>query len=169
MKTNASSCMEKDEKNQLVKDIVAKHKHSNGALIPVLHEVQELYGYLPNEVQEQIAKEMNISRAEVFGVISFYSHFALKPAGKHKISLCMGTACYVKGAGSIMDKLKERLNVKVGETTLDGEFTLEECRCLGCCGLAPVLTVNGKVYGRLTSDDVDIILDSCKNDGGLVQ
>lgn len=169
MNTNASGNMDKDERSKLVKEIVAKHKHSNGALIPVLHEVQELVGYLPAEIQEQIAKEMNIPRAEVFGVISFYSHFAIKPTGKFRISLCMGTACYVKGAGSVMDKLKERLHVKVGETTEDGEFTLEECRCLGCCGLAPVLTVNGKVFGRLTSGDVDVILDSCKNDGGLVQ
>lgn len=167
MNTNANGLMENDEKNKLVKEIVARHMHSKGALIPVLHEVQESYGYLPDEIQEKIAKEMNISKSEVFGVISFYSHFATKPAGKYKISVCMGTACYVKGAGAVLDKLKEKLQVKVGQTTEDGQFTLEECRCLGCCGLAPVLTVNGKVYGRLTIDDVDTILKSYKKDGGM--
>lgn len=170
MNTNASGYKVKDEKSKMIQEIVAKHQHSKGALIPILHEVQEAYGYLPDEVQEKIAKEMNIPKAEVFGVISFYSHFATNPTGKFKISVCMGTACYVKGAGEILDKLKEKLGVKVGETTKDGEFTLEECRCLGACGLAPVLTVNGKVYGRLTSDDVDGILESCKKDeGGLTQ
>jgi NADP-reducing hydrogenase subunit HndA len=169
MNTNANDLMKNEEKNKLVKEIVARHMHSKGALIPVLHEVQESYGYLPDEIQEKIAKEMNISKSEVFGVISFYSHFATKPAGKYKISVCMGTACYVKGAGTVLDKLKEKLKVKVGQTTEDGEFTLEECRCLGCCGLAPVLTVNGKVYGRLTIDDVDIILESYKKDGGIAQ
>lgn len=167
MNTNAHEPMENDEKDFLVKEVVARHQHSKGALIPVLHEIQERYGYLPVEIQEKIAKEMNISKAEVFGVISFYSHFATKPAGQYRISVCMGTACYVKGAGSVLDKLKDKLHVKVGQTTEDGEFTLEECRCLGCCGLAPVLTVNGKVYGRLTIDDVDAILESYKNDGGI--
>ncbi|MBU4439821.1 MAG: NADH-quinone oxidoreductase subunit NuoE [Firmicutes bacterium] len=167
MNTNVNDQMKNEEKNKLVKEIVARHMHSKGALIPVLHEVQESYGYLPDEIQEKIAKEMNISKSEVFGVISFYSHFATKPAGKYKISVCMGTACYVKGAGAVLDKLKETLRVKVGQTTEDGEFTLEECRCLGCCGLAPVLTVNGKVYGRLTIDDVDTILESYKKDGGI--
>nr|WP_320025359.1 NADH-quinone oxidoreductase subunit NuoE [uncultured Acetobacterium sp.] len=167
MNTNVNDQMKNEDKNKLVKEIVARHMHSKGALIPVLHEVQESYGYLPDEIQEKIAKEMNISKSEVFGVISFYSHFATKPAGKYKISVCMGTACYVKGAGAVLDKLKEKLRVKVGQTTEDGEFTLEECRCLGCCGLAPVLTVNGKVYGRLTIDDVDTILESYKKDGGI--
>lgn len=167
MNTNAKEPMENDEKNFLVKEVVARHQHSKGALIPILHEIQERYGYLPVEIQEQVAKEMNISQAEVFGVISFYSHFATKPAGKYRISVCMGTACYVKGAGSVLDNLKEKLRVKVGQTTDDSAFTLEECRCLGCCGLAPVLTVNGKVYGRLTVDDVDIILESYKKDGGI--
>lgn len=167
MNTNVNDPMENEEKNKLVKEIVARHMNSKGALIPVLHEVQESYGYLPDEIQEKIAKEMNISKSEIFGVISFYSHFATKPAGKYKISVCMGTACYVKGAGAVLDKLKEKLRVKVGQTTEDGEFTLEECRCLGCCGLAPVLTINGKVYGRLTIDDVDTILESYKKDGGI--
>jgi len=167
MNTNAKAPMENDEKNFLVKEVVARHQRSKGALIPVLHEIQERYGYLPVEIQEQVAKEMNISQAEVFGVISFYSFFATKPAGKYRISVCMGTACYVKGAGAVLDNLKEKLHVKVGQTTEDGTFTLEECRCLGCCGLAPVLTVNGKVYGRLTVDDVDIILESYKKDGGI--
>ena len=170
MNTNASGCIEKDERINLVEEIIAKHKNSNGSLIPILHEVQDLYGYLPEEVQKKIAKDMNIPISEVFGVISFYSHFALKAKGKHRISLCMGTACYVKGSGPILDKLKETLNIGVGETTEDGEFTLEDCRCLGACGLAPVLTVNGKVFGRLTKDDVAEIIDNCKSEeGGIIQ
>ncbi|MDD3306336.1 MAG: NAD(P)H-dependent oxidoreductase subunit E [Acetobacterium sp.] len=164
MNRNASGCMKKDGKDHLVEEIIARHKNSNGALIPVLHEVQDLYGYLPAEAQAKVAKEMNVPISEVFGVISFYSHFALKPKGKFKISICMGTACYVKGAGPILDKLKENLAIGIGETTADGQFTLEECRCLGACGLAPVLTVNGKVYGRLTKDDVTGIIDDCKRD-----
>lgn len=170
MNTNARGCMEKDGSDHLIKEIIARHKNSKGSLIPILHEVQGVYGYLPDEVQVTIAKEMNVPVSEVFGVISFYSHFALKPKGKFKISICMGTACYVKGAGPILDRLKEDLNIGVGETTADGEFTLEECRCLGACGLAPVLTVNGKVYGRLTKDDVAGIINDCKSDeGGIGQ
>ncbi|MGV8906771.1 MAG: NAD(P)H-dependent oxidoreductase subunit E [Acetobacterium sp.] len=164
MNTNASSCIEKDGRDLLVKEIIAKHKNVKGSLIPILHEVQGLYGYLPAEVQAKIAKEMNVPMAEVFGVISFYSAFALNPKGRFKIALCMGTACYVKGSGPILDKLKEQLNIGMGETTDDGEFTLEECRCLGACGLAPVLTINGKVFGRLTKEDVDGIIAECKSD-----
>lgn len=170
MNTNASSCMKKDERNKLVTEIIGRHMNSKGALIPILHEVQGLYGYLPNEVQAKIAKEMNIPISEVFGVISFYSHFALMPKGKYKISLCMGTACYVKGAGPILDRLKETLNIGMGETTEDGMFSLEECRCLGACGLAPVLTVNEQVHGRLNKDDIAGIIDGCKSDDrGIAQ
>jgi len=170
MNTNASSCVKKDERDNLVKEIIAKHKNAKGALIPVLHEVQGLYGYLPKEAQVKIAKEMNVPLAEVFGVISFYSHFSLKPKGKYQISICMGTACYVKGSGPILDSLKEKLDIGIGETTENGEFTLEECRCLGACGLAPVLTVNGRVYGRLTKDDVGGIIEDCKiDDRGIAQ
>lgn len=170
MNANASGCMEKDERKHLVTDIVAKHKNSKGALIPILHEVQGLYGYLPIEAQEVIAKEMNVPISEVFGVISFYSFFSLNPKGKHRVSICMGTACYVKGSGPILDKLKETLAIEVGETTEDGEFTLEDCRCLGACGLAPVLTINGKVFGRLTKDDIPEIIEGCKTEsGGIVQ
>ena len=164
MNTNASSCIETKERDNLITEIIARHMNSKGALIPILHEVQGIYGYLPNEVQVKIAKEMNIPISEVFGVITFYSHFSLKPKGKYNISICMGTACYVKGAGPILDRLKETLNIGMGETTEDGEFTLEACRCLGACGLAPVLTVNGQVHGRLTKDDVAGIIDNCKSD-----
>lgn len=169
---NGTYCKETDEKDKKLDEIFAKHKNVKGSLIPILHEAQGIYGYLPVSVQRKIAKKMNIPISEVFGVISFYHHFSLKPKGKFNISVCMGTACYVKGAGPILDALKDQLSIDVGETTEDNEFTLEECRCIGACGLAPVITVNDQVYGRLTKDDVVGIIDHCKsesNDGSAVQ
>ena len=117
-----------------------------------------IYGYLPIEVQEMIAEGMGVPLEKVYGVATFYAQFALSPKGEHNVSVCLGTACYVKGSGDILDKFKEKLGIDVGECTPDGKFSLEACRCLGACGLAPVLTVNGEVYGRLTTDDVDKIL-----------
>lgn len=164
MKANTCS-NETQEKDILLDEIISKHKDTKGALIPILHEAQDLYGYLPAEVQSQIAKKLRIPLSEIYGVISFYHQFSLKPKGKYKISICMGTACYVKGAGAILDKLKEELNIDLGDTTEDGDFTLEECRCIGACGLAPVLTINDEVYGRLVKDDVGKIIDKCRNEG----
>ena len=144
---------------QQLDEIIAKHKEERGALIPILHEAQDVFGYLPYEVQERIADGLGISMAKVYGVVTFYSQFSLKKKGKYKINVCMGTACYVKGASDIMGKFLERLSIEVGECTADGKFSLDSCRCIGACGLAPVVTINDEVYGRLTPEQVEEILD----------
>ena len=137
---------------------IEDHKGVKGALITVLQKAQDIYGYLPLEVQKIIAERMGIPLEEIYGVVSFYAQFALNPRGKHKISCCLGTACYVKGAGAFYEQISNALGIKSGECTPDGNFSLEACRCIGACGLAPVLTVNEDVYGRLTSEEVDVIL-----------
>ncbi|MFZ7120969.1 MAG: NADH-quinone oxidoreductase subunit NuoE [Eubacteriaceae bacterium] len=142
-----------------LKRIIDKHKGTPGCLMQILQDAQTLYGYLPIEVQEMIAEELDVPLTEVFGVSTFYSQFTLTPKGKYTIGVCLGTACYVKGSQEIIDKICEELNVEVGETTEDGKFTLEATRCVGACGLAPVLMVNDDVYGRLTSKDVKGILE----------
>ena len=149
-------CLEDREK---LDEIILKHKDVPGALIPILHEAQTLYGYLPQEVLHHIAKGLNMPEAEVYGVATFYSQFSLTKKGKYRINVCLGTACYVKGAQDILDKFKLRLMIDVGECTDDGLFSLEACRCVGACGLAPVVTINGDVYGRMTPEKVDEILD----------
>ena len=146
------------EQEAKLKEIVAKYKETSGALIPVLHEVQDVYGYLPIEVQEMVADGLGVSLAEVYGVVSFYAQFSLYPKGDFPIGVCLGTACYVKGSGLILEKIKEILKLEVGECTDDGKFSLEATRCIGACGLAPVFTVNGEVYGRIGADDVADIL-----------
>lgn len=146
------------EQEAELRKIIAAHKGDKGALMPVLQQAQGVYGYLPIEVQEIIATEMDIPLEKVYGVVTFYAQFSLNPKGKYTISVCLGTACYVKGSGDIFNKLSEILGIKGGETTPDGKFTLVDCRCIGACGLAPVLTVNDDVYGRLTVDDVADIL-----------
>lgn len=146
------------EQEAKLKEVIASHKSDKGALMPVLQEAQEIYGYLPIEVQKMIAEEMDIPLEKIYGVATFYSQFTLNPKGKYTISVCLGTACYVKGSGDIFDELSKKLGINGGETTSDGKFTLVDCRCIGACGLAPVLTVNDDVYGRLTVDDVDGIL-----------
>jgi len=147
-----------DNKAKELEKIIEKHKNTRGALIPVLHEAQELYGYLPLSVQKKIAEGLNLPLSEVYGVVTFYSQFSLNPKGKYKISVCLGTACYVKGSGQIYNKISEILNIKDGECTPDGLFSLDACRCIGACGLAPVITINEDVHGRLTVDDVPAIL-----------
>ena len=152
-------CAEAQEKAKKLNAIVEKYKDTRGALIQVLHEVQEVYGYLPLEVQRAISEKMNIPLAEIYGVVSFYTQFSIYPKGKYQINVCMGTACYVKGANEILDKFRTRLSIDVGECTEDGMFSLEACRCIGACGLAPVVTINEDVYGKLVADDVDGIID----------
>ena len=152
-------CAEAQEKAKKRDAIVEKYKDTRGALIQVLHEVQEVYGYLPLEVQRAISEKMNIPLAEIYGVVSFYTQFSIYPKGKYQINVCMGTACYVKGANEILDKFRTRLSIDVGECTEDGMFSLEACRCIGACGLAPVVTINDDVYGKLVADDVDGIID----------
>ena len=146
------------EQEAKLMEVIAKHKESRGALIPVLHEAQEIYGYLPIEVQTMIAEGLNVPLSKVYGVVTFYAQFSLYPKGKYNIAVCLGTACYVKGSGDIIEKFKQKLGIDVGECTPDGKFSIEATRCIGACGLAPVLTVNDDVYGRLTVDDVDDIL-----------
>ena len=143
-----------------IQDICQSFDNQEGELINVLHKTQESFGYLPPEVQQVIAKELNISQAKVYGVVTFYTFFTMKPKGKHKISVCMGTACYVRGAEKVVDELKKELNIKVGEITPDGEFSLDCLRCVGACGLAPVMLIGEKVYGRIEPKDVKGILDS---------
>lgn len=147
-----------DEREQKLKEIIAKYKDSKGALIPVLHEAQEIYGYLPLDVQKKVSEGLNVSLAEIYGVVTFYTQFSLKPKGKYKVQVCLGTACYVKGSGKILDKLKEKMGIDVGECTSDGLFSLDACRCIGACGLAPVIMINDEVYGRLVPDDIEGIL-----------
>lgn len=134
------------------------HAAERGALLPALQKAQEIYGYLPIEVQEMVAKGLKVPLSEVYGVATFYAQFSLYPKGKYQISVCLGTACYVKGSGEIEARLQHELGIKSGECTPDTKFSLDECRCLGACGLAPVMTINGEVYGRLTPDQVPEIL-----------
>lgn len=138
--------------------VIAKYKDQDGALIPVLHQAQEIYGYLPIEVQTMIADGLNVPLAEVYGVVTFYTQFSLNPKGEYKIGVCLGTACYVKGSGDILEKIKEIIGIDVDGCTSDGKFSLEATRCIGACGLAPVFTINEDVYGRITADDVAGIL-----------
>lgn len=129
-----------------------------GPLMKALQQAQEIYGYLPIEVQSRIADCFGVPLEEVYGIATFYAQFNLNPKGKYTIGICLGTACYVKGSGDVLEKFKERLGIEPGQTTPDRKFTLDATRCIGCCGLAPVLTVDGEVYGKVTVDDVDKIL-----------
>ena len=142
-----------------LKEVCKKFNHEGGELINVLHAAQELFGYLPAEVQELVADQLNVSIAHVYGVVTFYSFFSMIPKGEHPISVCMGTACYVRGAENVLDEFKRLLNVKTGETTPDGKFSVSSLRCVGACGLAPVVTVGEKVYGRVAPEDVKGILE----------
>ncbi len=146
------------EQEAKLKELIQAHKGEKGALMPVMQGAQEIYGYLPLEVQTMIAEGMDVPVEEVYGISTFYAQFALTPKGQYKISVCLGTACYVKGAQKLLDRISEILGIGPDECTEDGRFSLEACRCIGACGLAPVLTVNEDVYGRLTEKDVDDIL-----------
>lgn len=139
--------------------ILSKYKQEKDNLIQILNEVQEHYGYIPENAQKVISEYLSIPMAEIYGVVTFYSRFTLKPKGKYHIAVCLGTACFVKGSEKILDRVKERLKIDVGETTKDGKFSLEATRCIGACGLAPVFTVNGEVYGKATVKMMDEILD----------
>jgi NADP-reducing hydrogenase subunit HndA len=143
----------------LIKEICASFNHEEGELINVLHQVQHKFGYLPAEVQELISKELNMSAAKVYGVVTFYSFFTMLPQGEHPISVCMGTACYVRGAEQVLDEFKRQLKIDVGETTADGKFSISALRCVGACGLAPVVMIGEKVHGRISPSDVRKILE----------
>lgn len=146
------------EQEERLMAVIAEHKGQEGAAIPVLHEAQNIYGYLPIEVQEMIAEGLDVPLAEIYGIVTFYTQFTVNPKGKYKIGICLGTACYVKGSGDILEKVKEVLGIDVGECTPDGLFSIDATRCIGACGLAPVMTVNDDVYGRLVVDDVEDII-----------
>ena len=151
-----------EDKIEKINEICDSFDNDPGELINVLHETQMTYGYLPAEVQEVIAHKLNISVAQVYGVVTFYSFFTMVPKGEHPISICMGTACYVRGAEKILEEFKNELNIKVGETTADGKFSLNCLRCVGACGLAPVAMIGDKVYGRIAPDGVKAILEEYK-------
>lgn len=152
----------KEQEAQLMA-VIDELRSQKGALMPIMQKAQEIYGYLPIEVQQMIADELNIPLEEVYGVATFYAQFALNPKGRYKISVCLGTACYVKGSGDVYERLMDTLGIKGGECTPDGKFSLEACRCVGACGLAPVMMVNDEVYGRLKPEDVDDILAKYKD------
>jgi NADH:ubiquinone oxidoreductase subunit E len=146
-----------EQKEKLIA-IIDANKHDKSRLMAVMQEAQEVYGYLPIEVQNTIAEGMDVPLEKVYGVATFYAQFSLAPKGNYHISVCMGTACYVKGSQKLVDALTEKLGIGIDECTPDGKYSLSACRCIGACGLGPVLTVNDEVYGRLTADDIDGIL-----------
>ena len=146
------------EQEKQLKEVIASLKDEQGCLMPIMQKAQDIYGYLPIEVQDMIAEGMGVSLEKVYGVATFYAQFSLSPKGEYDISVCLGTACYVKGSQQILDKISEVLGIGAGECTEDGKFSLEACRCIGACGLAPVFTINGEVYGKVTADDIPGIL-----------
>ena len=143
---------------KLLEPVLDEFASVQGSLITILQKAQEIYGYLPIEVQTMIAEGLDIPLAEIYGIVTFYTQFSLNPKGKYKIGVCLGTACYVKGSGDILEKIKSILGIDVDECTPDGKFSIEATRCIGACGLAPVITINEDVYGRLVVDDVEDIL-----------
>ena len=142
--------------------VIEENKHDKSRLMAVMQKAQDIYGYLPIEVQKMIADGMDVPLEKIFGVATFYAQFSLSPKGEYNISVCLGTACYVRGAQSVLDELRDKLGIDVDECTADGKFSLNACRCIGACGLGPVLTVNDEVYGKLTSDDVPGIIAKYK-------
>ena len=146
------------EQEQKLMAVIAELKDEPGSLMPIMQKAQEIYGYLPIEVQTMIADATGTPLEKVYGIATFYAQFALAPKGEYRISVCLGTACYVKGSQAVFDKLVELLKINEGECTADGKFSLEACRCVGACGLAPVMMINEDVYGRLTPDQIEGIL-----------
>ncbi len=154
---------EEKAKFETLQKAIDEHKDQKGALMPVLQKAQEIFGCVPMDVQEYIADALNTTLSEVYGVATFYSQFSLQPKGKYVVGVCMGTACYVRGSQKVLDRIEKELEIKVGETTENGVFTLQATRCLGACGLAPVMMINDEVYGRLTDAEVPAILEKYKD------
>lgn len=146
------------EQEAMLRAVIEELRNDQGCLMPIMQKAQVIYGYLPYEVQKIISDELDVPMEKIYGVATFYSQFNLYPKGQYKISVCLGTACYVKGSGDIYNKLMEILGIAGGECTADGKFSLDACRCIGACGLAPVMMINDDVYGRLTPDELDGIL-----------
>ena len=142
-----------------LEEMLHKYKQDKSNLIQILNEVQDYYGYVPEKAQKAISEYLDIPMAEIYGVITFYARFTLKPKGKYHVAVCLGTACFVKGSEQILERAKSRLGIDIGETTKDGKYSLEATRCIGACGLAPVFTVNDEVYGKATVKMLDEILD----------
>ncbi|MFL0248168.1 NADH-quinone oxidoreductase subunit NuoE [Candidatus Clostridium stratigraminis] len=147
-----------EEKFTDLEEFIKSLSNKKGAVIEVLHKAQHIFGYLPEEVQIFVAEKLNIPASQVFGVVSFYSYFTTEPRGKFVVNICMGTACFVRGSGNVLAEFENKLNIKSGQTTPDGKFTIGSLRCVGACGLAPVVMVNDKVYGNVKPEDVDKIL-----------
>jgi len=145
---------------------IAELETTRGALIAVLHRAQDIFGYLPREVQSHVARMLALPASRVYGVVTFYSFFNTQPKGRHKINVCLGTACFVRGSEKILDEFKKELGIGVGQVTADGCFSLDSLRCVGACGLAPVVTVNGKVYARVKKEDIKRIIDECIAEAG---
>ena len=156
-----------EKKDEFLENLLSIYKPETDNLIQMLNEVQDHYGYIPMYVQKELSEFLSIPMAEIYGVVTFYSRFSLEPQGKYKISVCLGTACFVKGSQKIMDRLTERLKIGPGQTTEDGLFTIDQTRCVGACGLAPVFTVNGEVYGKATVQKLDQVLDELMKKGGI--
>ena len=157
------ACGNKNENKEL-NEILTKYEKDKSNLIQILNQVQEKFGYISEESQKAISEYLNIPMAEVYGVITFYSRFTLKPKGKYNIAVCLGTACFVKGSEKVLDKVKEILKIDVGQTTEDGLFSIEATRCVGACGLAPVFTVNDEVYGKATPEMVESVISRIKSE-----
>ena len=152
------NCMDEKLSNEM-KELLKNYSQDKSNLIQILNEVQEKYGYIPKQSQIEISNYLSIPMAEIYGVITFYSRFTIEPKGKYNISVCLGTACFVKGSQALLDRLKERLKIEEGQTTPDGKFSIDATRCVGACGLAPVFTINNEVYGKATVKKLDEVLD----------
>lgn len=149
-----------DEQVESFNSLLSAHQNKNDEIMVVLQKTQGIFGYIPKESVKMISDALKIAESEIYGIITFYSQFSLTPKAKYNIDVCLGTACFVLGANDVLEKILAKLNVKVGQMTPDGKWIVTSCRCLGCCGLAPAITINGEVYGKLKPEDVDKILDS---------
>lgn len=152
-----------DEQEKVFFDLLKKNKGKSGNIMPVLQKTEEIFGYIPEACIKHVSKTLDLPESKIYGIITFYSQFSLTPRAKYNINVCLGTACFVLGAQTVLDKVLDKLKVKPGQMTEDGKWIVTTCRCLGCCGLAPVLTINGEVYGNVKISDIDRILDSYKD------
>lgn len=160
MAATCEGCAQLSAQKEALAKVIETYKDTQGPLIPVLHEAQQIFGYLPFEVQKQVSEGLHIPLAEVYGVVSFYTGFTTKPKGKYRISVCLGTACYVKGSEDVLNKFKTTLGLNEGDCTEDRKFSLDACRCIGACGLAPAVMINDDVYANVKPDDVEKILQN---------
>jgi len=149
-----------DEQVKEFNSLLEANKDNKINIMEVLQKTQDIFGYIPEDSIKLISDALNMPESEIFGIITFYSQFSLTPKAKYNIDVCLGTACFVLGAQDVLNRILEKLNVRVGETTKDGKWIVTSCRCIGCCGLAPAITINGEVYGKLKVEDVDKIIDS---------